>query len=198
MKSEANYCHALLDVVGGKLRLAEKAGVPKDMPLVVSEGLATSAVFDGLRQSPERRDRDWIVQCDRHFVAATQIYFAESPNRTIKACVDYLRRMLDVPQSDPARQDRLFMIRRPPAVRVIANYAVVEAVARSFGFQMIDTAGRSLEDQMEMFSNAGYVVAVHGAGLTNILFRRDAPLRAWSSSTPPSSVALGIRTLASS
>jgi len=30
---------------------------------------------------------------------------------------------------------------------------------------------------MEMFSNAGYVVAVHGAGLTNIVFRREAPLR---------------------
>ncbi len=177
MKSEANYCHALIDIVGGKLRLAEEAGVPTDVPVVVAESLATSPYFQGIRQSPELRNREWIVQGDRHFVAARQVFFAESPNRTIKASVDYMLRLLDVPQSDPTRMDRLFVVRRPPAVRAIANQAEVEAVCRSFGFQTIDAAGRSLEDQMEMFSNAGYVVAVHGAGLTNIVFRRDAPLR---------------------
>lgn len=177
MKSEANYCHALIDLVGGKLRLAEEAGVPKDAPIVVAEGLAASPFFQGIRRSPGLRDREWIVQSDRHFVGAREIFFAESPNRTIKPCVDYLLGLLNVPQSDPTRQDRLFVVRKPSAVRAIANQAEVEAVCRRFGFQVIDTAGRSLEEQMEMFSNAGYVVAVHGAGLTNIVFRRAAPLR---------------------
>jgi len=177
MKSEANYCHALVDILGGKLRLAEEAGIAKDLPVVVAESLANSLFFQGIRRAPELQDREWIVQGDRDFVAAREIFFAESPNRTIKACVDYLHRVLDVPQSDPAGKDRLFVVRKPPALRAIANQAEVEAVCRSFGFQTVDLAGRSLEEQMEMFSNAGYVVAVHGAGLTNIVFRREAPLR---------------------
>jgi capsular polysaccharide biosynthesis protein len=30
---------------------------------------------------------------------------------------------------------------------------------------------------MELFSTAGYVAGIHGAGLANIIFRKNAPLR---------------------
>src|SRR5262249_7777469 len=34
----------------------------------------------------------------------------------------------------------------------------------------------SLQEQIELFQGARYVVGLHGAGLTNIIYRRAAPL----------------------
>jgi len=53
----------------------------------------------------------------------------------------------------------------------------IETIARRLGFDVIDPGSMSLEEQIAAFSQAGTVVGLHGAGLTNILFRGRRPMK---------------------
>jgi capsular polysaccharide biosynthesis protein len=41
--------------------------------------------------------------------------------------------------------------------------------------EIVDTEGMSIFEQMKLFAQAGVVVGIHGAGLTNLLFRGGRP-----------------------
>jgi capsular polysaccharide biosynthesis protein len=46
-----------------------------------------------------------------------------------------------------------------------------------FGIEVIDADEMTIEEQMTAFHQASIVVGLHGAGLTNIVYRRGGPLR---------------------
>jgi capsular polysaccharide biosynthesis protein len=52
----------------------------------------------------------------------------------------------------------------------VANEQEVVETLRPFGFEAISTEGMTLEGQISLFSEAGFIVGLHGAGLTNALF----------------------------
>jgi len=172
---ETNYFHVLNDLIGGRLRLAEEGGVAVQVPLVVSEGLASTRFFRDIRRLPGLQDRTWIIQ-GRDFIESPTLYFCQT-SPLCKESLDYARRLLCVPDSDASATDRLFLTRSAAVGRTPVNLADVQALCERFGFQTVDTAGMGLSEQMELFSNAGYVVGIHGAGLVNIIFRKNAPLR---------------------
>lgn len=173
---ETNYYHVLNDLLGGSLRLAEHQGLSSDVPLVISENLAVKPFFRELQRFPRLAGRNWFQQRNREFVKVGALYFAETARPTVEA-PDFVRYLLDIPDSDPGRQDRLFVVRDPGVGRSLTNHAQIAAVCARYGFRMVDTGVMTLMEQVEAFSNAGYVAGAHGAGLLNIIFRRNAPLR---------------------
>ena len=52
----------------------------------------------------------------------------------------------------------------------------VESVLKDYGFRIIDDGITSHLDQIELFSKIRHLIAIHGAGITNILFRRGMPM----------------------
>jgi capsular polysaccharide biosynthesis protein len=48
----------------------------------------------------------------------------------------------------------------------------VDMLVGEFGFEYVTMDGRSLEDEIELFSSADAIVGVHGAALTNLLWAR--------------------------
>jgi len=172
---EANYFHLLNDLIGGRLRMFDEAGAPADTPIVVARRLAEFPPFRDLQSRPGLQDRRWIVQepgtmlrCRRLFVARTGPFS--------RAGIEYTQRALGVPASDAHDAERIFVDRGSRGTRDIVNRSDVESVCRRFGFSIVDPGGMTLTEQMERFSRAEFVIGVHGAGLTNIIFRRDAPL----------------------
>ncbi|HEY9689346.1 MAG TPA: glycosyltransferase 61 family protein [Coleofasciculaceae cyanobacterium] len=75
---------------------------------------------------------------------------------------------------EPARQqrfpDRIYITRRSAAYRHVVNDAAVVAALEALGFRAIDPAQLPLVDQAAAFAAAKVIVAVHGAGLTNLVF----------------------------
>ena len=75
---------------------------------------------------------------------------------------------------EPARisrfPDRLYITRRSAAYRQVLNDREVIATLEQFGFRAIDPARLPLVDQAAAFAAAKVIVAVHGAGLTNLVF----------------------------
>jgi len=173
---EANYYHALHDVIGGPMRLADENGVDRGTPLIISERLAAAPFFRDLVKLPSLADRNWFTQRIHSFVRVDNLYFGETA-RFAREPADYLRTLLAVPDSDRHSSDRIFITRDPAAGRSLTNYDEISAICKRYGFRMIDPGTRTLAEQIEIFSHAGCVASIHGAGLYNIIFRKNAPLQ---------------------
>ena len=113
-------------------------------------------------------DEDVIVKAERIVYARTRTPFATR--------IGHLLGLLDAPTPDPTSEDRIYLTRRPPVDRRATNEHEVRAVMARHGFRTLDTSAMSVEEQIETFAQARYVVALHGAGVANIIFRAGAPL----------------------
>ena len=71
-----------------------------------------------------------------------------------------------------AEKKKLFISRRKASKRRVLNEEALVQLLRPYGFQVIFAEALTYQEQVQLFYNAEYVVAPHGAGLTNILFSK--------------------------
>jgi capsular polysaccharide biosynthesis protein len=169
---EWSYFHFWVDVLG-KLSLLASAGLDiRTTPLLLGR-YATELAFP--RQIIGRGDLasfNWVLADD--YVAADEAYYC----RTLRPYRERLDFVMDLLKIDPKPTGRrsLFLSRRKASTRRIANHDEVAKLLRDYGFEEIDPEEMSVDDQITTFSQASRVVAVHGAGLINVMFRRSSPL----------------------
>ncbi|MGB3192001.1 DUF563 domain-containing protein [Lyngbya sp. PCC 8106] len=71
------------------------------------------------------------------------------------------------------KKNRIFISRKKitdQSTRCILNEDEVCSVLKKYGFKKYVLESLSIEEQIDLFYNAEFVVGVHGAGLTNIIF----------------------------
>lgn len=79
---------------------------------------------------------------------------------------------------DPENSNRkIFLTRDKNKIRSIKNIDQILDIVTNHGFEIIDTEKMKLKDQIKLFANTSEVIGVHGAGLTNLIFRNGAPLK---------------------
>lgn len=76
------------------------------------------------------------------------------------------------PASAPVAGTRLYLSRQGGKLRNVTNAASFEGLLAEHGFQTFHARDDNHPDQIARFAAAETVVAVHGAGLTNLLFCR--------------------------
>jgi hypothetical protein len=170
---EWNYYHFFLDVLG-KLSLFDGVGLDPETPLVLGH-YATQVPF--VRQVLARGEltrRNWIIQEDA-YVRASEIYYCRS-FEGYRTKTDHLLDLMDVPvgRHDDST-DRVFLT-RPLGARSVLNMDEIEPLLKEYKFEIVDTSRMSVDDQIETFVRTRHLLAVHGAGMTNIIFRRGAPM----------------------
>ncbi|MGC3946341.1 MAG: glycosyltransferase family 61 protein [Chryseolinea sp.] len=69
--------------------------------------------------------------------------------------------------------DRIYISRKKASRRRVVNEDEVERLLLSFGFVIVCNEDYSFRQQIELYASARYVVSVHGAGLTNMIFMRE-------------------------
>jgi len=173
--SEPNYWH-YFQLVATKAVIADLHGLAERIPLLLSRRQAEVPFIKRSLELNLYRDRPVVIQEEDEVIATDRLYTIRPPlhGRT------YRDRVLDRlgHASDPASSDRLFVTRGKSAEndrRLQNEDAVTDALA-AFGFRTIDPQTLSLDKQIETFSKCGFMVSPHGAGLTNMIFRRGAPL----------------------
>ena len=67
----------------------------------------------------------------------------------------------------------LFISRNKKYKRTLRNIDEITQIAREKGFDIIEPADYSSEEQLYLFSKARYVVGIHGAGLTSVIFSKN-------------------------
>jgi capsular polysaccharide biosynthesis protein len=73
---------------------------------------------------------------------------------------------------DQSPSGRLYISRSGARRRRLSNEPEVIDVLRAFGFRILQAETCAFEDQVRVASSARFLVASHGAGLTNMLFMR--------------------------
>jgi len=170
-----NYFHFYNDFLGSLL-LCDALGVPPEVPAVVPESVQRLPFFQyaAAHFAPLAR-RPILVQGAEHlWVSGTAWFPKVMPNR--RALWDGVLDALELPSMESTEEVDLFVHRRGAHVRGLANEAQILERASREGFQIIDPGALGVADQMRLFRRARRVVGVHGAGLSNVAFRRGAPL----------------------
>jgi len=90
--------------------------------------------------------------------------------RRITDEVAWLRMVMGVrPESDAGR--RVFVLRNRASIRRLLNQDEVAAVLQArLGFEAVDPAALTLDEQVQAFRGASVIVGPHGAGLANAVF----------------------------
>lgn len=130
-----------------------------------------------LRHSPQRhaniRTPCLIAASSHRHQHATRAPFdALSP-----ATIRQLRSRLCSPIDEGNHPDlprKIFITRNRASSRRLLNTEAISSHLQARGFSSIDLEGLSLSEQIALFQHASHIVAVHGAGLTNLLYAREA------------------------
>jgi len=172
---ESNYWHFLNDLVGGRLRLAELCGLQPDIPILLGRRAYDMPFVRELADRGALGRRRLIVQGGEYIQADEVVVFSTA--RSNRQNIDFVLERLNAPNGDAQRARRIFLSREEASGRTISNRRDVIAVCQEFGFEIVTTERMTVADQMRLFAEVGYLVAIHGAGLINMMFRRGASLR---------------------
>ncbi len=169
---EWNYYHFYADVLG-KLSLLDEIGVDPSLPLVLGRYAHDMPFVQQIISQGGFKDRNWVIAEDTHILADEIIYATRREN--LRQRYDYLLSQMKPPRPSGA-EERVFLTRSKPQKRCILNNEEVSQLTQRWGFKTVDTAKMTIADQAALFSRTRYLIAAHGAGFINIIFRQDAPL----------------------
>jgi hypothetical protein len=168
---DTNYYHFFCDVIGKLAQLAPWSLDPA-VPLLVSERLAAQPYFQAALRNGHLAGRRVLVQ--QGWIEAGRAIFCKAMPHS-KASFELGAALLGAPPAAHGQHEKILLTRRPARGRFLANGREVAALCRAYGIRPVDTDDLSPGEQMALFAQAGLVVGIHGAGLTNLIFRRGAP-----------------------
>jgi glycosyl transferase family 61 len=168
-----NYYHALTENLA-KLPILDRH-VPASTPIVISTTLAGMPFFQALKTLPSLRDRNWIVQ-DGFYVAADEIWVC-GVLRPSRATLHGLLGLIGGAPEASGVPRRIFLTRNRTRGRSLRNFEKLLPVLDAGRLEIVDTENMSIFEQMELFAQAEVVVGIHGAGLTNLVFRGGRPTK---------------------
>ena len=167
-----NYYHWLIECLPRLRQLADLGEspptllMPRSMPAFCEESLACCLPAN----MPLRRIDGWVRPEDYLFVSFRHIkpvsWMDEDSREFVRDAV-FKRYGLS---ADHEGSRRIYLSRSAAALRRLVNEDEVQDVLASFGFETVCAERLTFEQQVRVFHGASHVVAVHGAGLANLLF----------------------------
>lgn len=89
-------------------------------------------------------------------------------NRRIKRTINLYRKFF-LPKTIHAK-NKIFISRKDSLTRTIINEKEIVNLLKTFSFESDTLRGKTLEQQIELFSSSKLIVSMHGSALTNLLF----------------------------
>lgn len=164
-----NYWHFYSDVIG-QLLLLEKLKFDKSIPLIMPAKALELEYVRSFLKTPYAKTWNWLYQDRDTYVRLKSVFFCKCvPN--IKDQFVFANSILHISYQFQPGVQRLYVKRNKSKGRFISNDIEIEQLLLFYNFIIVDAETINLEQQIELFSNAAFVVGVHGAGLTNILYR---------------------------
>lgn len=170
---EWNYFHFHFDVLG-RLGLLAAAGIPEEIPIVLGRYALELPFVQAMLAMGDLGKRHWIFQ-DQFYLRAKKIYYCQT-TQTFKERADYFLDKMKFEENKPEVDRRIFLNRATAGGRRVLNIDAVRDVLKPLGFDEIDAVSLAFSEQVRLFRATRYLIAIHGAGITNTLYRRGNPL----------------------
>lgn len=171
---EENYFHFFNDVLPKLFFLKESAVDINAYSLVISKSLFEKQYFKFFFQTPELSELTWYVQQPDEWIKFDEAIFCKPYTHTKR----YFDKTIDLTKriSSNRNDRRVFLTRSRLSLRYIENLDEMLLLLDKLNFEIVDTSKMSVEEQINLFNSCRYLVAIHGAGITNIIFRSGKPL----------------------
>lgn len=174
----SNYYHAVVDCIGA-LALIDEHEELADCHIVVGADLAETSVFMALvERGLITRDR-LIVRREGWITTDRAIAFVQQEAlnaHALRRTAAYLDRVAP-PVPDRRVESKLYVTRGSGGSgRALRNEPELVRALEQRQFEVIDPGSLSWEEQYGRFRAATHVVGVHGAALTNIVYRWPSAL----------------------
>jgi hypothetical protein len=167
-----NLWHFFADAFN-PLFLADKSGlIPGDTPILVHERIWKSPVAQLFLNRPALKERRWVVQDDRTWVTTRRLYKATATQAYFRRSYEYAQGL-----SEKRPHRNIFLDRRPRFGRRMSNSAEIERILRKHDFKTVYFEDLPYLEQIDLISQVRNIVAIHGAGLTNLLFAKIPSVR---------------------
>lgn len=168
-----NYFHFFSDVLS-KIWLIKKIENYKNIPLIIGEMLYNTKYFQYLLTHSELKKFNWIIQKRNQYITVVDIYFIK-PMPFKNEYFEKTNAML-LKHQNQNRVKKIFLNRSVKSGRYIDNFHEIEPILKKYNFEIIDTDNKTLDFQVNLFYSTKYIISIHGAGQTNIIFS-DKSLR---------------------
>jgi hypothetical protein len=167
---EENYFHFYNDVLSKLFFLREHGVNVCDYPVIVSERLWNKEYFQHyLQRSEFLQSLKWILQNDR-YIQCESVIFCKALTHKKKLWRDIITPIME--NVSTLKHRRIFLTRSRSRLRFIENMDEIEKVCRKHSFEIFDSDTLPFVEQISLFSQVKYLVGIHGAGLTNMVFRK--------------------------
>jgi len=169
-----NYYHTLVDVIP-KLYLLNQAGYKNidEIKLLFSSEPTAVEYFMISKLAPKNINITVVENPDRLY-SLEQLIFPTCLTRT--ACgylpsvyLSYFRDRV-LPKRESKKINRIFISRAKSNSRRMINEDELFEALKAYGFKRYFLEHLSIEEQIELFYDADYVIGTHGAGMTNMIF----------------------------
>lgn len=168
-----NYFHFYNDILP-KMALLSDLNLFSDLPIIVSQKLYNSSYFQTAIKLANLQDRSWILQ-DKEYIKVDQLICVRSHELTKQGILRNLR-LLNFDLSSRRENKKILILRPSNTQRNLSNRDEVIKMCLNLGFECVDCNTLCLEDQINTFANARYILGEHGAAFSNIIYRYGKPL----------------------
>ena len=171
---EENYFHFFNDVLAKLFFLQDNKIQLDEYSLVVSHKLYGKHYFQYYLSNSFLGHLKWYVQKEDEWIEFGSAIFCKPFTHTKKYFDKAVQLAKPEVTEDVAK--RVFLTRSASTHRFIENLSEIEPILQKFNFEAIDSSKLRFEEQIKIFSRCRYLVAIHGAGITNVMFRSGKPL----------------------
>jgi capsular polysaccharide biosynthesis protein len=120
------------------------------------------------------REKLIVLDAQSHFAPehlfVPQAFARFNPTRWMPGW--FRRSFVQLPPASPPTPGRIYISRGDAPARRVANESEVQAALAPLGIVPVQLSALAFEQQARLFAGADLVVALHGAGLSNLLFCR--------------------------
>lgn len=117
---------------------------------------------------------DWHVQQTDEWIEFERAIFCKPFTHTREYFLEMSNLFSNVLGKSGDR--RIFLTRNPSSLRFIENIKDLSPVLTKYGFEVVDSGSLSFTEQVNLFSECRFLIGIHGAGLTNMIFRAGKPI----------------------
>jgi capsular polysaccharide biosynthesis protein len=175
---DRNYYHWLVDTLP-RLYLFASLRLAEPITLLMPAGLKPYQIASLNCCLPANMTVEYVKDCDRVWVekllmpsyirARTNLYVPVEHLNYVRSAI---LRSVDLSTSRN-HKSRIYISRALASRRRVVNEDEVVACLSKYGFAVVRTETMTLEEQVDCFRAAEWIVGPHGAGLANILFAEN-------------------------